>query len=158
MPDYALSAHVERLELLGSQRHNGMGNGLDNVIVGNSGDNSLAGREGSDTLTGGAGADTFVFDRALGPNNVDTITDFSSAADMMILRSSVFTGLSGDSLNADALRGGTSVAVDADDRILYDRDTGSLYFDEDGAGGADAVLFAVLDNKTTVTADDFVIV
>ncbi|MCR9148424.1 MAG: calcium-binding protein [Rhodobacteraceae bacterium] len=156
--DYALSAHVERLELLGSQRHNGMGNGLDNVIVGNSGDNSLAGREGSDTLTGGAGADTFVFDRALGPNNVDTITDFSSAADMMILRSSVFTGLSGDSLNADALRGGTSVAVDADDRILYDRDTGSLYFDEDGAGGADAVLFAVLDNKTTVTADDFVIV
>jgi Ca2+-binding RTX toxin-like protein len=155
--NYALTAHVEQLELQGDRDLKGIGNGLDNVIVGNSGDNAINGREGSDTLTGGAGEDTFVFSRALGPDNVDTIMDLSRNADTILLHSNVFTalsGMAGGRLVASALRGGTE-AADANDRIIYDRTTGALYYDADGTGGQAQILFAVLDNQTLISADVF---
>ncbi len=47
------------------------------------------------------------------------------------------------------------VALDADDRIVYHRATGRLMFDADGTGEADAVTFATLLPRTSLTADDF---
>lgn len=158
--NYNLTAHVENLELIGGKHLYGFGNKLDNTLIGNDGNNRLAGREGSDTLTGGVGEDTFVFDRDLGAGNVDTITDLSRNTDTIELHSKVFTalaGMAGGTLDAEALRGG-SMALDADDRIIYDRDTGNLWYDADGTGSADQVLFAVLDNKTLVNSDLFEIV
>ena len=155
--DYALAAHVEQLQLGGNGNINGFGNGLDNAITGNEANNILGGREGNDTLTGGAGEDSFRFDRALGPDNVDTITDFSRNADVIQLHSNVFTalaGMAGGTLDAAALRGGTA-AMDADDRIIYDRNTGQLFYDEDGTGVADQILFAVLSNTTLVNETVF---
>ncbi len=150
--NYHLSAHVEALELI--RGRSGIGNGLDNQLTGSRYDDTLIGREGSDTLTGGAGADTFVFDRALGSDNVDTITDFISGVDTILLRSTHFAGLSTVALPASALRGGTA-AVDADDRIIYNRSTGELFFDSDGTGSATQVLFAVLGNTPYISSGDF---
>ncbi|MDQ1081950.1 proprotein convertase P-domain-containing protein [Pseudoroseomonas cervicalis] len=54
--DYALTQHVERLELLAGA-HAGIGNALDNVILGHDGGNWLAGLGGDDWLLGGGGDD-----------------------------------------------------------------------------------------------------
>jgi hypothetical protein len=44
-------------------------------------------------------------------------------------------------------KSGATKAHDASDRIIYDTDTGKLFYDDDGKGGHDSVLFAVLSNK-----------
>lgn len=153
---YKLSAHVEQLELQGADNLIGIGNALANTITGNSGDNVLNGRAGNDTLTGQEGADTFVFDRALGASNVDRITDMS-ANDMILLHSYIFTALGEGLFGVSALAFG-SVATDVDDRIIYDQTTGELFYDPDGSGGQDQVLFAELENKMLITADLFEVV
>ena len=51
------------------------------------------------------------------------------------------------------------VAVDSSDRILYNHDTGALYYDADGSGSAARIQFAVLDNKPAhLTNADFFVV
>jgi Ca2+-binding RTX toxin-like protein len=63
--NYALTANVEKLTLIGGAAINGTGNGFDNVIIGNNMANVLNGAAGIDTLVGGAGDDTYVVDRPL---------------------------------------------------------------------------------------------
>jgi Ca2+-binding RTX toxin-like protein len=53
---------------------------------------------------------------------------------------------------------GLSTAGDADDRIVYNTTTGTLYYDPDGTGAAAATAFAVLSTQPTLTAGDFLIV
>ena len=53
---------------------------------------------------------------------------------------------------------GATTAHDATDRIIYNTTTGDLYYDADGQGGVDAILFAVLTTHPNLTASDFVIV
>jgi len=131
------------------------GNALDNVITGNIFDNILIGGLGNDTLRGRGGADTFVFNTALGADNVDHIVDFSALDDQIELSATIF-GLARGALAADAFHLG-SAARDANDRILYDQATGQLYLDRDGSGVRAAELFAILDNRPTISADDFLI-
>jgi Ca2+-binding RTX toxin-like protein len=54
---FSLGANLENLELVGTGRINGTGNGLDNFINGNSSANILAGGSGNDFLFGLAGSD-----------------------------------------------------------------------------------------------------
>jgi hypothetical protein len=54
---YKLVANVENLTLTGTEKINGLGNNLDNVITGNSAANVLAGYDGNDSLSGGGGDD-----------------------------------------------------------------------------------------------------
>ena len=54
-------------------------------LYGGAGADRLRGGVGSDTLSGGGGADLFVFDAALGPDNVDRIADFNPRADTIRL-------------------------------------------------------------------------
>ena len=42
--------------------------------------------------------------------------------------------------------------------ILYDRGTGRLWVDVDGTGDAAPVLFAVLEGRPDLGADDFILV
>jgi Ca2+-binding RTX toxin-like protein len=162
-----LAANVEQLVLIGTGRINGNGNALDNLIVGNARDNQLdgkggadrlAGGEGQDTLTGGAGADVFVFDTALdGRSNVDRVSDFDAAFDLIELDAAVFTAFAGQgAVSAGMLRSGAGVnrALDADDHLLYDTSSGSLYYDADGLGGAAAVRFARIEGGVQLTVDD----
>ncbi|MGB0631925.1 MAG: calcium-binding protein [Alphaproteobacteria bacterium] len=55
--NWTLGAHVENLELTGSDDLSGTGNDMANVLTGNDGANTLSGMDGDDTLNGGAGND-----------------------------------------------------------------------------------------------------
>ncbi len=154
--NFAIPHNVEELHLVGHA--NGIGRGGDDVIVGSGQGNHIAGRGGNDTLTGGAGPDTFIFDRALGPTNVDTITDFQPSVDRALLRSSVFSNLATFQAHLDPtmFHAGTA-AADANDHIIYDQASGNLWYDPDGTGGEAQVLFAVLARHDAVTPENFLI-
>lgn len=158
---FLLPAHVEMLLLVGDAAINGIGNAESNVIRGNDATNGLSGLDGDDTLngglgadvlTGGLGADLFVFDTALGPTNLDRVTDFTPGLDRIALDRAVFSAIGDGPLAAAALGG--AVATTAAHRILYNPANGVLAYDADGAGGAAAIRFAVLPTGLALTAGD----
>jgi Ca2+-binding RTX toxin-like protein len=155
---FTLGANVEDLMLTGLAAIDGTGNADANGISGNSAANRLNGGQGNDVLRGWGGADSFLFNTALGPNNVDHIVDLKRGTDVILLENAVFKGLAAGALSANALANG-SAAGDADDRIIYDAATGSLYYDSDGTGAATQVLFAVLDTQpAALSASDFAVI
>lgn len=135
--------------------YGGAGN---DTLIGGTGNDKLWGGLGNDILTGGSGADTFIFDSKLGSTNIDTIKDFSVKDDTIWLDDDIFkkVGKVGD-LAADAFHIGTK-AGDAEDRIIYNKSTGKLYYDADGTGSAAAVHFATLTKGLALTAADFDII
>ncbi len=52
----------------------------------------------------------------------------------------------------------TGVATDADDRMIYETDTGNIYYDINGNGAGGRVHIAVLDANLGITAADFFVV
>ena len=147
---------VERLTLTGSASINGTGNALANLLTGNSGNNAMNGGLGNDTLLGGAGNDTFVFNSTPGAGNVDRIQDFNVADDMIRLDDSIYSGLAKGLVSASAFTANmTGQAGTASDRIIYETDTGRLYFDVDGVGGTARIHFATLAPGLAVTNSDF---
>ncbi|AZN97417.1 calcium-binding protein [Mesorhizobium sp. M9A.F.Ca.ET.002.03.1.2] len=153
-------------EISGGEGADGIrGDTGDDVLDGGAGSDDMRGGVGDDILNGGAGRDrlagdpgrdVFVFD-ALGPANYDRIEDFNAIDDVFWLDSSAFVGLSAGSLFAAAFVVGKQ-AIDDSDRIIYDKGTGDLLFDVDGAGGAAAVKFAAVDPSTFLTVDDFFVI
>jgi Ca2+-binding RTX toxin-like protein len=147
-----------------------IGNALDNVIYGMRGDDAINGLQGDDTLSGGQGndtlignigADNFLFDSALNAEtNVDIIVDFSALdGDLIWLEASIFGGLSLGTLDASIFYTFGSGALGAEDRLLYDGTTGDLFFDIDGSGSADSILFATLLNQPLdLSFEDFLVV
>lgn len=163
--DTRLGDNVENLVLIGSHALDGTGNDLANALTGNDaanvldgglGNDVLAGGLGRDVLTGGGGADSFVFDTAFGGSNIDRVTDFSPGEDRFLLDPAIFTQLPDGALSPDAFALGTA-AADADDRILYDIDTGTLRYDRDGTGPGAARAFAIVVPGTALSASDFLI-
>jgi hypothetical protein len=155
---FTLGANLENLTLTGGAGINGTGNAQANTIVGNSGKNTIDGGLGNDVLTGGAGKDSFVFSTAPGPANFDTITDFNVPADTIRLEGGVFTDIGNGKLSkAEFHASNSGNAKDASDRIIYDKDTGKLFWDEDGKGGEAKVLFADLAPGLNITHKDFFI-
>jgi len=131
----------------------------DDRLLGGAGNDTLYGGGGNDSLTGGAGADTFVFNTALGVGNVDRVTDFSVVDDTIRLENAVFTGLANGALTAAAFVANTKgLAGDASDRIIYETDTGNLFFDADGTGSGARVQFAVLNAGLAMTSADFFVI
>lgn len=130
------------------------------TLFGNDGNDLLNGGTGKDTLEGNAGRDTFFFNTALGVTNVDTITDFRPADDTIRLENAIFTALTATgTLAASAFKDIATGVKDSNDRIIYNSDTGILYYDRDGAGSTYGnVKFAVLTGSPTLTAADFTII
>ena len=89
-------------------------------------------------------------------NHVDRVTDFAAGVDRIVLDRAVFATLSAGALDPAAFRQGTA-AADADDRIIYDAASGSLFYDADGLGGAEAVRFAQLQTGLSLTGADFLV-
>ena len=155
---------------------NGTGNALANVISGDAGDNILRGLggadklsggngkdrlyggNGNDTLNGGGAADKFVFENAAG-SGVDRIADFTSGSDKIWLDDDGFAGFGQGGTRAldpalfRANLGGT--AKDGDDRILYETDTGALYYDADGTGAMAKVQIGVVVGHPVLASTDF---
>jgi len=153
---FTLGANLENLTLTGSANISGTGNTLANTIVGNSGANSLNGGISNDTLTGGTGSDNFIFNTTLGASNVDRITDFNVVADTIRLENAIFIGLANGTLAASAfVRNTFGNAADASDRIIYETDTGGLFFDRDGTGAAAKIQFATVQTNLALTNADF---
>jgi Ca2+-binding RTX toxin-like protein len=162
---HSLFANIENLTLTGVWNTNALGNNLDNILTGNSGANRLDGGAGNDTLNGGlgndtflggAGADCFVFNATLGTTNVDTIVDFNVVEDMIHLENAIFTGLASGTLAASAFTANLSgLATSFTQRIIYETDTGKLFFDADGSGSRAAVHFADLQPALALTSADF---
>jgi Ca2+-binding RTX toxin-like protein len=109
-------------------------------------------------LSGGSGQDSYVF-REYGAANADTVLNFDTNWDSLRFDSAAFTGLGapGHFGAADPhfyAAPGANAAHAADDRLIYNTSTGQLYYDADGAGGADAQLVATLQGAPTVAAGD----
>ncbi|MDQ0323703.1 Ca2+-binding RTX toxin-like protein [Pararhizobium capsulatum DSM 1112] len=112
-----------------------------NAISGGNGNDILIGYGGNDTLTGGAGADRFDFRSTLSATtNVDRISDFNVAADTMRLENAIFTALAavGTLTSGAFASNSTGLAGDSSDRIIYEKDTGELYYDANGSGAGGA--------------------
>jgi Ca2+-binding RTX toxin-like protein len=126
------------------------GSNLDDSFNGVDGDDWMDGLLGADNLTGGNGADVFAFTTSLGNGNVDRVGDFVHGTDRIALNASIFDGLA--SVTADNFVAG-SAALDAQDRIIFNPETGELFFDIDGNGTQAAVLFASIENVAHVRPD-----
>lgn len=131
--NYTLPDHVENINLFGLAQN----------ATGNTGDNRITGNDLSNTLTGNGGDDVFVFNSVLN-GQIDHITDFNQG-DKLELAKTVFKGLTDE----------TSL----DKYLSYDKATGQLSYDADGKDtGAEAVVFAVLDNRYNLILDTSAIV
>ncbi|HTV68868.1 MAG TPA: calcium-binding protein [Rhizobiaceae bacterium] len=171
-----LPGHAENMRMLLNDNFRGTGNALKNTIKGSGGADTLFGLAGNDTLegsdgndvlnggtgidtlTGGDGEDSFVFNAGLAIENRDKITDFDRLDDTIRLENAVFKAVGAvGPLKASAFKLSTQVK-DADDRIIYNKATGGLFYDPDGNGVAKAVLFATLANKAAISAADFEVI
>jgi serralysin len=153
-------ANVENLTLLGTAAI-GNGNSLANTIKGNSSANTLNGAQGNDVLTGGYEADTFVFSTRLSSRNIDRITDFT-AADTMQLKSTgggPFNNIEKGALNPLFFEvNNRGEAQDSYDRIIYNKESGALYYDSNGSEVGGKIQFALLVTKPVLSAADFIVV
>jgi Ca2+-binding RTX toxin-like protein len=170
---------IEALTLSGAAALNGTGNNFANTLSGNGaanvlaggigndilrgfgGNDTLIGGHGIDTLTGGANNDFFVFSAPLNIAHRDVITDFANVAgnnDTIRLENAVMPQIGGPgALNAAFFRVG-AVALDANDRIVYNKTTGGLFFDANGNGAGGVTQLATLTTKPTLAAGDFVVI
>jgi Ca2+-binding RTX toxin-like protein len=139
------------------------GNGKDK-LYGGAGKDVIFGGKGNDTLWGERGKDAFAFDTKPNGSNVDTIKDFKVRDDSIWLDNAVFKkiGPAGTELAPKLLKGGAfwtgDKAHDASDRVIYDKTTGALYYDQDGTGGAAQVKFAQLKPNLALTNKDFFVI
>jgi hypothetical protein len=105
-----------------------------NKILGLAGDDEIRGGGGNDDMTGGAGSDTFVFE-GTESNGVDRIRGFATGEDKLLFFES-------DGYAADAGFTAGTGAVGGGAQFIFDDVLDRLYYDADGAGGADKVLLA----------------
>lgn len=136
-----------------------LGGAGNDQLQGGPGNDYLDGGSGSNWLAGGSGNDSFYFGDLL-PGNVETIGDFSHHDDQILLDHNVFVGLATGTLSSSAFGLiGRGAHVDSSDRILYNAQTGDLYFDQDGSGTAhQAIRFANIANHASLSASDFLVV
>jgi Ca2+-binding RTX toxin-like protein len=138
-----------------------VGDALANELRGQGGNDVLTGGAGNDILLGGIGSDQFVFNTALNAaTNVDQVTDFNVAADTMVLENAIFTTIvgTGTLTAAQFVANATGTAQDADDRILYEIDTGKLFYDSNGNVAGGSTHFGTLSAGLTLTNLDFFII
>ena len=130
-----------------------MGN---DTLTGGGGNDVLDDLDGDNLLTGGEGADTFYVLRKLditvgGSTSKSTIKDFEPGIDKIQLRS---FGSYFDFVLGTSARSGYEYET-----IIYDRNTGNLFYDGDGRGGEYSPhLFANLETKPALLFTDFSIV
>jgi VCBS repeat-containing protein len=140
------------------------GDGQVNNLAGGPGNDTLDGREGNDflvgdlgndTLTGGGGADSFLY---VSPEEGgDTIEDFVSGLDQLMIVGAVFPGgLSGGVLPAEQFFIGPSATATAH-RFGYDTNEGQVLFDQDGVGEAEATVLATLTGTPAFTHTDILV-
>lgn len=139
------------------------GNGGSDELIGHPGDDEIHGGDGRDriwggqdhdTLWGDAGNDQFRFN-SLEAKDSDTIMDFQRGKDKIGLDIRIYTDLAGGLTDENVVFG--SKALDADDHVLYDADTGRLFYDSNGDGAGGRVLLATLEDNPDLGFGSFFI-
>jgi serralysin len=93
-----------------------------------------------------------------GAIHFDTITDYNVLADRIEVDNAVFVGLAAGALTAFAANI-TGTATGAFAQIIYETDTGALWFDSNGTGANGQTHFATLDTKpATLGASEFTVI
>jgi Ca2+-binding RTX toxin-like protein len=150
------------------------GQGVSNELLGGAGNDSLvSGGLGGDRLDGGTGVDTltgagsdpgegenFVFSAAPGTANADIIVNFGQSSRIVLDGAAMpQVGASGTFVAGDGRFAANSsgIAQDANDRVIYDTDSGQIWYDADGNGTGGAQLIATLQGAPGVTATDIVV-
>jgi Ca2+-binding RTX toxin-like protein len=125
-------------------------------IFGQDGNDTLYGGAGNDVLDGGNGKDVFVFDlKPTARTNLDHMQNFVAKDDTIHLSKKIFSKLAKKGvLSKDAFVIGDRVH-DKEDRIIYYKKGGGLFYDPDGTGKAKAVQFASIDKNLGITHKDF---
>jgi Ca2+-binding RTX toxin-like protein len=134
------------------------------TLDGGAGDDRLNGLGDLNLLHGGSGNDSFEVDFG-GILGIDTIDDFASGVDKIVLTSSSLLGSS--SVNSsnfvtvatDAALAGPFVAGSSVPTIIYSVGSGNLFFDQDGTANAGVgIQFATLSNKpAALSVGDFIL-
>ena len=132
--EYSLAKmpNVENLTYVGFVDADLTGNKQNNIIVAGDGHDNLYGGAGNDILTGGAGEDAFVFNTKLSSTNVDTITDFVSGEDVLVISKKIAKKLA-KSFTEDNLVYADK-AQEANDYLIFITQNNTLYYDADGSG------------------------
>jgi hypothetical protein len=126
------------------------------TLKGGKGDDLLIASLGQETMSGGIGADVFLFDSLESTAPVDKIKDFISGEDLISIRGDVNEGVLPGFLLATQFHKGT-MATTADQRIIYDKKAGKLYYDGDGTGSEAQFQFAKITPGTKLSADSFIV-
>lgn len=133
-------------------------------LISHTANETVAKAEGSTALqqltltSDGGGHRAFLLDIALNDGAFAKITDFSARNDAIELHHEDFPGLAVGALSAGALHVGSG-AISADQRIIYDDQTGALYFDADGSGTiAHQIHFATLSGQPSLNAEHFILI
>lgn len=92
-----------------------IGNGGANGLFGEAGDDQLNGFGGNDVLSGGAGRDIFTFFANAG---IDTITDFQTGVDRIVLGNGSFQGFAAIRAAMSMNNGSTVIQVNATDVLI----------------------------------------
>jgi serralysin len=138
----------------GNDRLSGLGG--NDRLSGFAGADTLNGGAGNDTLVGGTEKDVFVFDKKPSvKSNLDYVQDFVPKDDTIHLSKTIFK-ISKGTLSKKAFVVGDHFK-DKDDRILYLKKAGALFYDPDGSGPQKAIQFANISPKLPISHKDFVI-
>jgi Ca2+-binding RTX toxin-like protein len=138
------------------------------LLVGDTGNDTILGADkltggpGIDTIFGGANNDIFVLNAGVSLANRDVIKDFTNVSgnnDVFHLENAVMPALGGGvhPLAASMFYAGAA-AHDLDDRIVYNRSTGNVFYDSNGNAAGGAVIIATLTTKPLLTVGDFQVI
>lgn len=132
------------------------------VLFGGDGNDLLYGGSGTDILTGGAGSDAFIFNtRPAGDGlaEMDIVQDYTRA-DLVAIDNDAFPSLGSSGwLAAHMFKVvGYGGVVDADDRLIYNAQTGVLTYDWNGSGAGGRIVLADFTGNPVLTADHIYIV
>jgi Ca2+-binding RTX toxin-like protein len=105
----------------------------------------------------------FVFRDEPTPGRMDRVTDFVSGTDELLFENAVFTGLGaagGFAAGDGRFRSGAGITTgqDSSDRLVYNTNTGSLYYDADGSGSGAAQLIATFQGNPAIAAADITVI
>ena len=142
--------------------------GIDTLTGGN-GDDTLAGGAGNDVLTGNSGNDKFLYNTnatfATSAVGIDTITDFTSGIDKIVLDKTTFKTITsavgtGFSITSEfaTVTNDTDAAI-SNALIVYNTGNGNLYYNQNkaAAGFGTGAQFDILSGMPIIAATDFLI-
>jgi Ca2+-binding RTX toxin-like protein len=161
-----LSAKGAVVSAAGSSEIDVLGGSRGDKIRGGRGDDRIDGGLKSDTLTGGGGDDAFVFTTRNGSASADVITDFTNGRtnnDWFEVDNAIWRGMKRGWLSEDEFQlvSGPKIGkgLDPEDRVLYDREHGDVWFDRDGSGDKyRAIKLAEVTDDLHLIHRDFLII